>query len=186
MYLPQSIIDAIPTCHILIVDDDEMIRQFIDILLEGHGYKNLHHAENGWEALEIIKTTRLDCLILDINMPGMSGQDVMRHVRNSPSTEDLPILVVTAHDDRQERNDILNSGASNLISKPINQDLLLKRLSSLLERKLMIEKLSSYHERLSQELTLAARMQKGLIPPAETIDQIEKQYAVKLAHAFRP
>ncbi len=186
MHMPQSIIDAIPSCQILIVDDDEMIRQFIEIMLEGHGFQNIHHAENGWEALEVIKTQRLDCVILDINMPGMSGRDVLRHVRNGSTTHDLPVLVITAHDDREERNQILNFGASNLISKPIDQDLLLKRLNSLLERKLMIEKLSSYHQRLSQELEQASQMQKGLIPTAQAIDQIEEQYGVKLAHVFKP
>ena len=186
MPAPQSIKDAIPGSRILIVDDDEMIRMFIEVLLNGSGFDNLLQAQDGWEAQEILNTTNVDCVLLDINMPGMSGRDVLRHIRKNPKTKDLPVMVITAQDAREDRNQIMRAGATNLISKPLDQDLLLELLNNMLERKILVDQLSSFHNRLSQELEQAARMQAGLIPKDDMIKALEARYSVKIASAFQP
>lgn len=186
MPAPQSIKDAIPNARILIVDDDEMIRMYIEVLLNGSGFENLLQAQDGLEALEVLKTTNVDCVLLDINMPGMSGRDVLRDIRKNPITKDLPVMVITAQDAREDRHDILRAGATNLISKPLDQDLLLELVTNMLERKIMVDQLSSFHNRLSQELAQAARMQAGLIPKDEMISALESRYSVKIASAFQP
>ena len=186
MPAPQSIKDAIPGSRILIVDDDEMIRMFIEVLLNGSGFDNLLQAQDGWEALEALKTTNVDCVILDINMPGLGGRDVLRHIRSNPKTEGLPVLVITAQDGREDRNEILRAGATKIISKPLDQDLLLELMSNMLEHKVMVDQLSSFHNRLSQELAQAARMQSGLIPKPDMISALEARYSVKIASEFQP
>ncbi|MEG3619012.1 SpoIIE family protein phosphatase [Magnetovibrio sp. PR-2] len=186
MPAPLSIKSAIPNSRILIVDDDEMIRMFIEVLLNGSGFENLLQAQDGWEALEALKTTSVDCVILDINMPGMGGRDVLRHIPGSAKTKDLPVLVITAQDAREDRNEIMRAGATNLISKPLDQELLLELLNTMLERKIMVDQLSSFHNRLSQELAQAANMQAGLIPKADAIKALEARYSVKIASAFQP
>jgi sigma-B regulation protein RsbU (phosphoserine phosphatase) len=186
MPTPQSVQDAIPNSRILIVDDDEMIRMFIEVFLNGNGYDNLLQAESGSQALETIATTNVDCVILDINMPGMDGREVLRHIRNNPITQDMPVMVVTAHDAREDRNEIMRAGATNLISKPLDQDLLLELLTNMLERKIMVDQLSAYHNRLSQELAQAVRMQAGMIPKGDMIKALESRYNVQIASAYQP
>jgi phosphoserine phosphatase RsbU/P len=182
----QKIKDSMGTLPILVVDDDQSIRLLISAYLENSGFQNIHMAENGVEGLEKIKAARPACVILDIEMPEMDGYEVMRHLKGVSGLEDLPILVITGHDSREARNEIMREGASNIISKPIDCDLLVERVTNLVERKLVIGQLTEFHERLTSELTLAAEMQLGLMPQRTDVFKIEEQYGVRIASHYRP
>jgi putative two-component system response regulator len=115
------------TSTILIVDDESAGRQTLESILEGQGY-HLEMAENGQEALE--KTAQLlpDVILLDVMMPGMDGFEVCRRIRNDPSLAEIPIIMLTALDDRQSFLNGLESGADDYITKPCDRHELRARL----------------------------------------------------------
>jgi len=119
-------------------------------------------------------------------MPLMDGYDVLNEIRKNPDNSDLPIIVITGHDERDERNEILRKGATNLISKPIDKSILINRITTLIERKILIDQLSQFHDRISAELSHATSMQRSLIPNKYEMRQAEKKYCIKLSSHFRP
>ncbi len=186
--MPQHppLTDGFANCPILVVDDEKLIRLFVEALLKKSGFTVIAFAVNGVDALEMIPKVRPACVILDVNMPVMNGLETLARIRSAENSRDLPVLVVTAHDDRDERNNIMQAGASNLISKPINGDLLVERVTNLVERNLLIEQLSRFHERLTMELSVAATMQTSAVPTADDLVIIEQKYGVRLASLFKP
>jgi putative two-component system response regulator len=138
---------------VLIVDDEFAGRQTIESVLEGEGYELLM-AESGLQALEQARRHLPDVILLDIMMPGMSGFDVCRQIRNDPQLAEIPILVLTALDDRQSMLNALKAGADDFISKPFDRFELRARLLGITQlnryHKLMEEraKLKSAHEQI--------------------------------------
>jgi len=115
------------TSIILIVDDDAAGRHTLESILEGQGYR-LEMAENGPEALEKAAKLLPDVILLDVMMPGMDGFEVCRRVRNNPALAEIPIIMLTALDDRQSFLDGLESGADDYITKPYDRFELRARL----------------------------------------------------------
>ncbi len=105
------------TSQVLIVDDQALMRNHMNRLLKEEGY-DLHFAENGVEALDKIFKLKPDLVLLDVRMPGLNGFDVCRKVRANPSTADIPIIMVTAFDDRSARLRGIEAGADDFIPKP--------------------------------------------------------------------
>ena len=103
--------------QVLIVDDQALMRNHMYRLLKEEGY-DLHFADNGIEALDKIFTLKPDLVLLDVRMPGMNGFDVCRKVRANPPTADIPIIMVTAFDDRAARLRGIEAGADDFIPKP--------------------------------------------------------------------
>jgi phosphoserine phosphatase RsbU/P len=181
----RKVQEATGSRPLLIVDDEEILRQTTEIYLAEAGFKDIAFAENGVEALKKIAAHRPACVVLDIQMPEMDGYEVLRQLRSNVDTEDLPVLVVTSQDSREERNRILRAGASSLISKPVEGDFLIQQVMNLVEHKMLIDQLSRFHDRLSPELALAAEMQRDLIPSPTDINDIESQYGVQIASHFQ-
>ena len=102
---------------ILLVDDDKILLEIGRDLLEKQGY-NIFTAENGETALAVSKVQegRIDLAILDMNMPGMSGEECMEELHKIDS--DLKIIVSSGYSDRQRMKRLLECGASACVSKP--------------------------------------------------------------------
>ncbi len=105
---------------ILIVDDELVSRYTVEVLLTQEGY-NLVFAENGEDALEKAAQSIPDLMLLDVMMPGMDGFEVCRHLRANPRLAELPIVMVTALDDRDSRLRGLEAGADDFMSKPFDR-----------------------------------------------------------------
>jgi len=116
--------------RILAVDDDpDFIAIFLDTL--NHlGYSDVTPAMSGREALDLIKNApqSFDCCILDIQMPGMSGIDLCRHIRALPSYADVPIMMNTAMSDKRYIDDAFAAGATDYLTKPIDETEIKSRL----------------------------------------------------------
>lgn len=84
---------------VLIVEDDADVREAVADLLEGEGYECLH-AQNGIDALAVLSVQRPDLLIADLLMPLMSGVDLLARLRKDPSCRDMPVIAMTAANDR--------------------------------------------------------------------------------------
>src|SRR6266540_2339415 len=105
---------------ILIVDDEPAGRQTLDALLSSHGY-HLLFAGNGPDALAQAAAHPPDLILLDVMMPGMDGFEVCRRLRADPLLGEVPVIMLTALDDRESRLQGIEAGADDFISKPFDR-----------------------------------------------------------------
>jgi cyclic di-GMP phosphodiesterase len=115
------------TSTILIVDDERAGRDTLEAILESEGY-HLEMAESGPEALEKAVVLLPDVILLDVMMPGMTGFEVCQRIRNDPVLAEIPVIILTALDDRESLLRALDSGADDFITKPFDRFELRARL----------------------------------------------------------
>jgi CheY-like chemotaxis protein len=118
-----------PALLVLVADDDPMIRELVTRILEDAGYRVLA-AEDGAEALELIRAHRPTAAILDVMMPRLDGIETMRRLRDDPETADLPVMLVTAHAAAADLREGRRLGADYL-RKPFTADDLRERVAGL-------------------------------------------------------
>ncbi|MEW5964572.1 MAG: response regulator transcription factor [Pseudomonadota bacterium] len=116
--------------HVLIVDDDAQLRQLVSKMLRAHGYRTTAVA-CGREMLETMGLAPVDLIVLDVMLPGASGLDLCRHVRETSS---VPILMLTARSEEVDRVIGLEMGADDYLTKPFGSRELLARIRALLRR----------------------------------------------------
>ena len=107
---------------ILVVEDNDMNMQLVEFLLEEGGYE-IVKATSGEEALSITRDTNgppPDLILMDIHLPGMDGLSVVRAMKEDGRTSGIPILALTAHAMRGDRDRFLEAGCDGYISKPID------------------------------------------------------------------
>jgi adenylate cyclase len=137
--------------RILVVDDTPVNTKLLADLLTAKGYA-VATAASGPEALDAINRAVPDLVMLDVTMPGMSGYDVCRKLRENPATAVLPVVMVTALDPALERVKGIEAGADDFLSKPINQPELLARVRSLLRIKRLHDDLNTLNRSLEQRV----------------------------------
>lgn len=118
------------TATILIVDDTRSGRETLEILLMSPAYE-LAFASSGIEALEKAAALTPDLILLDVMMPGMDGFEVCRRLRVNPQLAEVPIVMVTALDDRYSRLEGLKAGADDFLSKPLDRAELRARVGTI-------------------------------------------------------
>jgi CheY-like chemotaxis protein len=109
--------------HILVVDDEAAIRELIQevLAMEGH---TCDHAENGAVALERVRVKKYDLVIMDRNMPKMTGLQALQMIRTTPALYDLKVLMCTSASVTREVEEAFEAGATDYILKPINLQML--------------------------------------------------------------
>jgi CheY-like chemotaxis protein len=105
--------------RVLIVDDDELGGRLLGRQLEGRGY-SVAIASSGETALQWLKDGQTDVVLLDINMPGMTGTETLKHIRANEKTRALPVIMVTASNDVANMLECVDHGADGYITKPID------------------------------------------------------------------
>jgi putative two-component system response regulator len=136
---------------VLIVDDEESGRETLLSILEGEGY-NLVMAENGPQAIQKAKALLPDVILLDVMMPGMTGFEVCERIRNDPPVAEIPIIILTALDDRESLLTGLKAGADDFITKPFDRFELRARLIGI-TRLNRYQKLVQEREKLQEAYT---------------------------------
>ncbi len=116
---------------IIIVDDEPLNRKIASRMLAGRF--DIREAGSGEEALELVKEKKPDLILLDVHMPGMNGHDVINSLKAVDETFDIPVVFVTADDDRETEANGLMEGADDFITKPFRQDILIQRISRIIE-----------------------------------------------------
>ncbi len=129
------------TACVLIIDDIESNVKVLKAKLEKEYYTVLS-ALNGKEGLRIAKESQPDLILLDVMMPEMDGFEVCEHLKSNFSTENIPIIFITALDDMESRIRGLNYGVEDFLSKPINDIALFARIKSLSRLKMFSDELS--------------------------------------------
>jgi len=120
--------------NILIADDDTRNTYALICYLDAMGFgMNIHTAGSGGEALDLLRRhTNIELILMDMMMPGMDGFEAIRHIRDDQATREIPIIAVTARAMKGDREKCLEAGASGYVSKPLDMELLLQKMSSLL------------------------------------------------------
>ena len=134
-------------------------------VFEGQGYE-LVLAGSGHEAMQFVETGRPDVILLDVMMPGMDGLEACRRIRSHPGMAEVPILLVTALDDRQSRLEGLESGADDYITKPIDRAEVRARLRT-------ITRLNRFR-RLQEEIHYSRQTMAGLREYSRRLDLLRK------------
>ncbi len=118
---------------ILVADDDKISRTLLSMLLEDDF--DVHTAEDGAECLQQINDFHPDVLILDVNMPGLDGDDVCYNLKQSTETEHIPIIFVTALSEDAYKTTYGEIRADGFISKPIDEVVLTQTIEEVLAKR---------------------------------------------------
>ena len=128
------------TANILVVDDLEPNVKLLEAKLLSE-YYTVFTATNGAEALEILKKNKIDIVLLDVMMPGMDGFETCLKIKANPDTTHIPVVMVTALSDTEDRIKGLEAGADEFLTKPIDDTALFTRVRSLSRIKAVIDEL---------------------------------------------
>lgn len=182
---PSGVQQAVHDAHILVVDDMDLMRKMIGMCLTRGGFSNITFAGDGDQALEAIREKMPDLVILDLNMPTLSGYEVCRRLRADEKTKHLPILVQSASETAEERVEVFAVGATDFVSKPINHPELLARVRMHLQNRFLISSLSDFRSRMESELNMARDMQESLLPEGGLVNNIETAADGKLEAIYQ-
>ncbi|MEO2068173.1 MAG: chemotaxis response regulator CheY [Desulfurobacteriaceae bacterium] len=122
-----------PSINILIVDDMAAMRKILKTLLGQLGYKNVDEAEDGKQALEILKNNpdKYGLVITDWNMPNMTGIELVQEIRKDEKLKHLPILMVTAEAKKENVLMAIKAGVNNYIVKPFTAETLKEKMEKI-------------------------------------------------------
>ena len=129
------------SAKILIVDDAQQVRRVLRTALSAAGY-TIFEAATGEDALESIRTSAPDAILLDVNMPGIGGLEACREIRR---TLDVPILMLTVRNAERDKVLALDAGADDYVVKPFGMQELLARIRAALRRRLLQGKESTFN-----------------------------------------
>jgi chemosensory pili system protein ChpA (sensor histidine kinase/response regulator) len=120
--IPQAAMEPMVEEKVVILADDSIsIRKFVGRMLEKAGYR-VKLASDGLEALEIALQTKCDLVITDLEMPRTNGYELLAHLRQSPETHDIPVMVVTSRAGAKHRERAMKDGARAFLIKPVQED----------------------------------------------------------------
>lgn len=127
----------VPT-KVLIVDDEDVIRQMVGRVLKYMVIES-DTAENGFQALERLKTSRFDIIIADIRMPNMDGMELLKLV--GKEYPDIDVMIMTAHSAKYSYVDVVEAGAADFINKPFSVEELKAKMERVLRERAMMKEL---------------------------------------------
>lgn len=118
----------------LIVDDFSTMRRIVRGLLKEIGYNNAEEAEDGAVALNMLKNNKFDFVVSDINMPNMSGFDLLAAIKKEDSLKHLPVLMVTAEARKEDIVRAAQDGAAGYIVKPFTKATLEEKVAKIMQK----------------------------------------------------
>ena len=117
--------------HVLLIEDEANITEAIRFLLTRDGWQVDTHAD-GSDAVEVIRAAGPDLVILDVMLPGKSGMDILRELRENESLRNLPVLMLTARGQARDRDMAEKAGVSRFMTKPFSNAEVLTAVRDLL------------------------------------------------------
>ena len=158
--------------QILVVDDDAISRKILAQLLASAGHDS-RECEDGAKALQLIHAKPPSLLLLDFDMPGLNGAEVLRRLRSDadPAVAQIPAIMLTGHGSEESEVSCLQAGADDFVTKPINAAVLLARIETQLRLRSMRrqlerqnDELEGWRRNLERDLEAARLTQQSLIP----------------------
>lgn len=158
---------------VLVVDDNEMNRDMLCHLLQAEG-RQTSVAENGRQALEMIKEKPFDLVLLDIMMPEMDGYQVLKQLKSDAAWRDIPVIVLSALDEIDSVVRCIEMGADDYLTKPFDPVLLRARIGACLEKKRLRDQELLYLKGVARVTSAAAAVEAGRFE-AETLADVAKR-----------
>ncbi len=154
---------AQPAEEILIVDDKPANLRLLSQMLADRGYI-VRAVKSGTRALESIRATPPNLILLDIKMPGMDGYEVCRQLKELPETRSIPVIFISALNEIQNKVQGFNVGGVDYITKPFQYEEVIARVETHLALRRFQKRLQKANKRYEKELKLAGSLQANLIP----------------------
>ena len=140
--------------RVMIVDDEPLNIAVVQGYLELDGYRNISFVEDAVRVLPRLQSEAPDVLLLDIQMPRISGLELLSAIRADPRFAMLPVIILTANSDSETKLQAFELGATDLLSKPVHQGELLARLRNILRSKACHDRLADRSEQLEEAVRL--------------------------------
>jgi two-component system chemotaxis response regulator CheY len=118
----------------LVVDDFATMRRVVKSQLRELGIEDMDEAEDGQDALNVLKKGGIGFVVTDWNMPNMQGIDLLRAIRSDPTLRHLPVLMVTAENKKENIIEAAQAGVNGYIVKPFTADVLKEKLEAIFKR----------------------------------------------------
>ena len=172
------------TGTLLIVDDRESNRDLLSRQLSRYGF-DVEKAENGPQALSMLRQQDFDMVLLDIFMPEMNGYEVLAHLKADAKLKHIPVLMISALDEIDSVVRCIEMGAEDFLQKPFNPIILKAKITATLERKRLRDRERAYLERLKQEQEKSEKLLLNILPQAiaERLKQGERTIADSFSEA---
>jgi adenylate cyclase len=148
---------------VLVVDDNQINRDLLSRRVRQQGH-SATLAENGRQALELLRAQPFDLILLDIMMPEMNGYEVLAELKDDPALRHLPVIMISALDDLESVVRCIELGADDYLSKPFNPVLLRARIAATLEKKRLRDKEQAYLQQLVAEQEKSERLLLNVLP----------------------
>jgi len=162
---------------ILIVDDDPVNRDFFLLMLSKLGFL-VKDAVDGFDALEKLKKLQPDLILLDNIMPGMSGFEFTRKIKEDEKYREIPIIMFSALDDVQDKLNGFELGVDDYITKPFNFSEVLARIKATLRNRELFAQIVMRESRLNLAEALSQDMKQHLADFAKNIDDLDSAVAL--------
>ncbi len=151
--------------NVLLVDDYEVNLELLEAYLDLSGIPmNLYKAANCAEAYSWIERVNLDLVLLDVMLPDGSGYDVCRSMKATQQYRGIPVVLITALNDKESMLEGLKAGADEFLTKPVDSHELILRVKNLLKMKEIANDLDDRYSQLHRELVIATELQKSFLP----------------------
>lgn len=175
---------TIPPLNVLLVEDNLMNQKFMSHILKRLG-ATFEIAIDGKEAVEKVKQNKYDLILMDIQMPVMDGIEATKIIRNELNLKDLPIIALTAHAMKGDRERFLQAGCNGYITKPVDQQKLVSEIMSLIKStEPEYDEISSYFQGFSREEIIKLRTDYIQTMKKE-VEELDKKISPKEFEAFK-
>jgi len=158
---------------ILIADDEAVNLDFFELMLSKLGFV-VEKCDNGPDVLEKVKKFHPDLIILDNIMPGMTGREITKTLKNDPNYKDISIIMLSALDDVKDKVAGFEAGADDYITKPFNFTEVLARINATLRNRALFDQIKVREARLALAEELNRDLKDNLSVFIGTIDELDK------------
>ena len=165
---------------ILVVDDHPLNRELLSRLIKRQGHV-VQTAEDGVKALEMVRSHAFDLILLDVIMPVMSGIQVLKQLKADPVFQSIPVLMISAVDEKDTVIRCIEWGADDYLLKPFNPVLLRARMNVSIEKKRLRDRERLYLQKIENDLSIARKIQKHFLP-----DRLPEPTGWEIAALFQP
>jgi len=149
--------------RILVIDDQPEIQLLLQTYLRAANYA-VSLAGDGPQGLACLQQTPFDLILLDIHLPGCSGLDWLKHIKNDAAYRQIPVIMMTAHEDSALLEQAFAQGAADFIRKPLQKVEILARVNNSLTLQQQYQQLDTVYQELQQDLELAGQLQSCFLP----------------------
>ncbi|HVT42916.1 MAG TPA: response regulator [Thermoanaerobaculia bacterium] len=159
--------------HVLVVDDNAVNRTMLARYLTREGHTS-ESAENGRIALEMIRNTSFDLILLDVEMPEMDGYELLATLKDDDRLRDIPVIMISAIDEIENVVRCIEQGAEDYLPKPFNPVLLRARVGACLEKKRFRDQEVLYLEQVNRVAAAASSVEAQTFEP-ESLDEVGRR-----------